>query len=346
MKDLKYLLAYVAPISAFIGLYFQGWFAPGSFYVAFVIIPVIEIFRSGTADNFSEEEEDSKAKAIFFDVLLWFNLPLLYLLITYFFYTVTTVPLSTWELAFSTISVGILVSTIGINVAHELGHRQNKAEQFMSKALLTTALYTHFFIEHNRGHHKHVATHEDPATSRLNESLYTFWFRSTIFGYISAWKIENNRLRKMGKSPLSLQNEMIPLQAVQILYLILVGLAFGSIAIAYAIAIAVVGFLLLETVNYVEHYGLARKKLPNGKYESVQPWHSWNSNHDLGRIYLYELTRHSDHHFKSNRKYQVLRNFEDSPQLPYGYPASMLLSAIPPIWFKLMNRRVASLSKA
>jgi len=345
MKDLKYLLAYVAPLSAFIGLYFQGWLAPGSFYVAFVIIPIIEIFHSGTTDNISVEEEESKAKALFFDVLLWINFPLLYFLIAYFFYTLTTNTLSTWEIVFSTISVGILVSTIGINVAHELGHRQNKAEQFMSKGLLTTALYTHFFIEHNRGHHKHVATYEDPATSRLNETLYAFWIRSTLFGYISAWKIENNRLRKIGKSPLSLQNEMIWLQSVQVIYLILVGLIFGAFAILYAVAIAVVGFLLLETVNYVEHYGLVRKKLASGKYESVQPWHSWNSNHDLGRIYLYELTRHSDHHFKANRKYQVLRNFKESPQLPYGYPGSMIISAIPPIWFKLMNSRVASLSK-
>jgi len=180
MKDLKYLLAYVAPISAFIGLYYQGWLAPGSFYVAFILIPILELFRKGSTENLSEEEEDSKVKAIFFDVLLWLNLPILYAVITYFLYTITYVPLSTSEIAFSILNVGILVSTAGINVAHELGHRQNKVEQFMSKALLTTALYTHFFIEHNRGHHKHVGTYEDPATSRLNESLYVFWFRSSI----------------------------------------------------------------------------------------------------------------------------------------------------------------------
>jgi len=132
---------------------------------------------------------------------------------------------------------------------------------------------------------------------------------------------------------------------MQVLYLVIIGLVFGTLASLYAIAVAIVAFLMLETVNYVEHYGLVRKKLPNGRYESVQPWHSWNSNHDLGRIYLYELTRHSDHHFKANRKYQVLRNFEESPQLPYGYPGSMLISTIPPIWFKLMNHRVASYAK-
>lgn len=346
MKDLKYLLAYLAPISAFVGLYLQGWFAPGSFYIAFVIIPFVELFRSGSTENLSEAEEDSKAKAIFFDVLLYLNLPILFALVSYFLYTITYVPLTNWEIFFSIFNVGILVSTIGINVAHELGHRQTKHEQLMSKMLLTTALYTHFFIEHNRGHHKNVATYEDPATARLNEVLYTFWFRSTINGYIGAWKLEATRLRNMGESIFSVKNEMIRWQLIQLAYLSIIGITFGPQAILFAIAIAVVGFLLLETVNYVEHYGLTRERLANGRYEQVQPWHSWNSNHDLGRIYLYELTRHSDHHYKASRKFQILRNFKESPQLPFGYPGSMLLSTIPPVWFKLMNKRVASVKIA
>jgi len=344
MKDLKYLLAYVAPLSAFVGLYFQGWLSPGSFYVAFVFIPFVELFNEGNSDNFNEEVEQSKLADKFFDILLYLNVPILFALITYFLYTITYVSLSNWELFFSTLSVGIVTSTIGINVAHELGHRQSKIEQGLSKLLLTFALYTHFFIEHNRGHHKNVATPADPATSRLNEPLYAFWFRSVFLGYASAWKIEHDRLRKLDIPLLSWQNEMIRLQLFQVIYLLTIGLIFGPIAVLYAIAIGIVAFLLLETVNYVEHYGLQRKRLPNGKYESVQPWHSWNSNHDLGRIYLYELTRHSDHHFKSTRKYQILRSYDKSPQLPMGYPGSMLVSFLPPIWFKMMNKRVAELA--
>jgi len=340
MRDLKYLLAYVAPISAFIGLYFQGWFSPGSFYIAFVFIPLVELFRNGNTDNFSQEVEDSKSIDKIFDILLYLNVPILFLLITYFFYTVTYQQLSNWEIGLSVLNVGIVVSTIGINVAHELGHRQTAFEQNLSKLLLTTALYTHFFIEHNRGHHKHVATPADPASARLNEPLYVFWFRSSIHGYIHAWRLENIRLKTMGLSAFSLQNQMLRLQLLQLLYIIIIGIVFGPVAILYAIAIAVVAFLLLETVNYVEHYGLQRKQLPSGKYEAVQPWHSWNSNHDLGRIYLYELTRHSDHHFKATRKYQILRSFEESPQLPFGYPGSMIISFIPPIWYHLMNKRV------
>ncbi len=346
MKDLKYLLAYVAPLSAFVGLYFQGWLSPGSFYIAFVIIPIFELFSSGSTDNLSEEEESSKKESLFFDILLYLNLPILFALVTCFLYTVTTLPLSNWEIFFSIINVGILVSTLGINVAHELGHRQNKWEQGVSKLMLMTALYTHFFIEHNRGHHMQVATPEDPASARYNEVIYTFWFRSTVFGYLNAWKLESKRLRNLGVSPYSLQNEMISLQLLQVVYLITIGVLFGGMAILYAVAIAVVGFLLLETVNYIEHYGLSRARLPNGKYEKIQPWHSWNSNHDLGRIYLYELTRHSDHHFKSNRKYQLLRNFEESPQLPFGYPGSMIIALIPPVWFVLMNKRVQALRPA
>jgi alkane 1-monooxygenase len=138
---------------------------------------------------------------------------------------------------------------------------------------------------------------------------------------------------------------MIIFQLVQLSYLFLVWY-FGGLALLFsAILIAVVGFLLLETVNYIEHYGLSRKKIENGRYERVQPWHSWNSNHVLGRLILFELSRHSDHHFKANRKYQVLRHFDESPQLPYGYPMSMLMSFVPPLWFAIMNPRVKALEK-
>ena len=133
---------------------------------------------------------------------------------------------------------------------------------------------------------------------------------------------------------------MIWYSLIQISYLLLVGLYFGWMMVPFAIAIAIGGFLMLETVNYIEHYGLRRKKLASGRYEPVQPHHSWNSNHEMGRLFLYELTRHSDHHFKANRKYQVLRHFEEAPQMPYGYPAAMILSTIPPLWFKIMDRKV------
>ncbi|MEM8906247.1 MAG: alkane 1-monooxygenase [Bacteroidota bacterium] len=340
MKDLKYLWAYTAPLAAFLGIYYGGIWSPGAIYVGFGIIPLVELFNKGTTKNLTADEEVSKLSNRFFDWMLYLNVPILFALLVYYFVTIQAGGLSTGEIVGMTCSVGLIVGTIGINVAHELGHRDTWQEQWLSKLLLMTALYMHFFIEHNRGHHKNVATDLDPASARYGENLYAFWLRSTFWSYLDAWKLENNRLRKMGKHPISWENEMIWLQIFQLLYLGTVGWLFGTAMIGFAVAVAIFGFLLLETVNYVEHYGLRRQQLASGRYEKVSPRHSWNSNHELGRIFLYELTRHSDHHYKANRKYQVLRHLDTSPQLPHGYPVSMLLSLVPPLWFAIMNKEV------
>ena len=340
-KDIKYLLAYVVPFAAFLGIYYGGWWSGAAVFIAFVMIPVMESFIPRSSQNFEAKEEESRNTALIFDVLLYLNIPILYALLFFYFHTLSTTVLSTGELLGMTFSVGVIVGSIGINVAHELGHRTSKIEQLMSKVLLLSALYMHFFIEHNRGHHKNVATDADPASSRLGEHVYAFWLRSTTGSYLDAWKLEANRLQRLGLSAFHYRNEMIWFQVIQLTYLLVIAWFFSWAVVPFALAIAVIGFLQLETVNYIEHYGLRRKELAAGRYEKVSPHHSWNSNHELGRIFLYELTRHSDHHFKATRKYQVLRHFNESPQLPYGYPASMLMSLIPPLWFRKMDQEVA-----
>jgi alkane 1-monooxygenase len=236
--------------------------------------------------------------------------------------------------------MGLLCGVFGINVGHELGHRVNKTEQFLAKSLLLTSLYMHFFVEHNKGHHKNVATREDPSSARYGEMVYTFYFRTIIFSYLSAWKIVNNDLRKKGKPAFYWKNEMIHIHLIQILMVALIGWFFGWIVMVYFLYAAVIGILLLETVNYIEHYGLERNKLWDGKYERAMPVHSWNSDHIIGRLMLFELSRHSDHHYLASRKYQTLRHFDHSPQMPTGYPGMMLLSLAPPFWFKIMNKKI------
>jgi alkane 1-monooxygenase len=336
-RDWKYLIAYVAPLAAFWGVYAGGAWSPGSLYIGFVLIPLLEQFLPKSTVNVSAAEEPARSSRRVFDVLLYLNIPLLYGLLAYFFYTLLTRELSTSEYVWMTLNVGLMVGIIGINVAHELGHRTNPIDQRLSQFLLLSALYMHFFIEHNRGHHKHVATEADPATSRQGETLYAFWLRSALFGYLNAWKLEAERLRKAGLSFWHPSNQMLQFQLIQAAYVLGLGLWLGWMVAGFAVAAAVVGFLLLESVNYIEHYGLLRERLPSGRYEPVQPWHSWNSDHELGRIFLYELTRHSDHHYKATRKYQVLRHFDESPQLRLGYPASILLALLPPLWFRVMN---------
>lgn len=340
MQNLKYLAAYIIPFLSFVALNLGGFLAWSPLIFAFVFIPIVEPFLSSSIANYSKEEEKSRLENRIFDLLLYLNLPIIYLVVVLFLYNAHQGMYSGFEAFGLVLSLGTLLGACGINVAHELGHRQTKVEQWMSKLLLLPSLYMHFFAEHNRGHHKLVATPKDPASAKFRENLYVFWIRSTLGGYLSAWQIENSRLRRKGKSILGLSNEMIQFTFIQLSYLLVVGSFAGIKVLALVIAIAVVSFLLLETINYVEHYGLQRKRKPNGKYERVQSWHSWNSNHQLGRIVLYELTRHSHHHFIASKKYQILAHHNEPPQLPFGYPTSMLLSMIPPLWFRKINPEV------
>ena len=235
------------------------------------------------------------------------------------------------------LSLGILLATNAINVGHELGHRKPLIERCMSKLLYLPCLYMHFYIEHNFGHHNNVATPKDPATAKFNQTVYSFWFTSVIGQYISAWRLQLQLLKIKNSGFFSFKNDMLFYTIFELAYLFVIYSFFGFYGLLLAIIIGVLSFLFLETINYIEHYGLLRDKLPSGRYERVQSHHSWNSNHFIGRIVLYELTRHSDHHFKASKKYQILENKRESPQLPYGYPTSILLALVPWLWFSLVN---------
>lgn len=340
MKDIKYMTAYLLPFSALAALYWQGAWAWATVLLAFVIIPVAEVFTPESTENFRPESEEKRLKIRFFDWLLYLNIPLVFGIVIWYLQVVTTGSHSISEVLGLSLGVGIIIGANGINVAHELGHRSNRLEQNLSKLLLLPALYQHFFVEHNRGHHKNVATDKDPASARYGEYVFAFWLRSVTGSWRSAWAIERERLSKESLPEWSWHNEMLRFSVFQSGWLAGIGLYFGWSGLLAAIGVAGVGILLLETINYVEHYGLRRRMLDSGRPEPVGPEHSWNSNHELGRIFLYELTRHSDHHFKATRKYQILRHMDESPQLPFGYPTSIILALLPPVWFAVMNPRL------
>ncbi|WP_412559589.1 alkane 1-monooxygenase [Winogradskyella sp. MIT101101] len=340
MKDLKYLAAFSIPLMVFIGLYLKGYWVWATPVFAFVCIPVLELIFAVDTKNLQPEEADSKLKHKLFDWLLYLNLPIVYGLVLYALVLVSNQHLETYEFVGLVISVGIVLGVNGINVGHELGHRQTTNEHFIGKALLLPSFYMHFYIEHNFGHHLHAATPEDPATAKYNQSVYSFWLTSSIRQYFNAWNIQKKLLKNNNRSFFSVKNDMLWFNLFQIGYLMVIGLTFGTTALIFAVLAGIVGFILLETVNYIEHYGLLRLKTKSGRYERVKEIHSWNSNHVIGRIVLYELTRHSDHHYKSSKKYQVLDCHDESPQMPFGYPTSMVLAMVPPLWFKIMNKRV------
>ena len=340
MKDLKYLAAYSIPLVAIISLSLKGVWSYSTPIYTFMLLPIIEALLPIDDSNINETEVESKLKKKFFDWLLYLNLPVVYGILIYGLFLVSSTPLETYEFVGIILSVGITLGVNGINVAHELGHRQASKERFLGKALLIPSLNMHFYIEHNFGHHLHAATKEDPATALYNQTVYSFWITSTFRQYFSAIKIQKRLLKNYNLSFFSVYNDMLWYAVIQITYLSVIFLAFGFKGLLFAFGASIVGLMLLETVNYIEHYGLLRLKNKNGRYERVNEIHSWNSNHVIGRIVLYELTRHSDHHYKSSKKYQILDCHEDSPQMPYGYTMSMVLSTFPPLWFYIMNKRV------
>jgi alkane 1-monooxygenase len=344
LKNLKYLTGYSIPLLTWIAIYNPAKYAFLTLIYAFIVLPFLELFLPGSEKNPSSEEENSLNKKQSFDWMLWISVPVQWGTVVYFLIRFQTENFTLFQTIGMISAVGICCGVIGINIAHELGHRKNKFEQFLSKTLLLSSLYMHFIIEHNRGHHKYVATPLDPASAKLNQSVYTFVPLSIWKGYRSAWKIQLDLLTKQYKHFFSFQNEMLLFHFIQLILLGCILFVFGGKAVWAFIASALTGIILLEVINYIEHYGLKRKEISPGKYERVQPAHSWNSNHELGRIILFELTRHADHHYLSSRKYHTLRHFDNSPQLPSGYPAMMLLSLAPPLWFKIMNPKVEKFS--
>ena len=303
----------------------------------FVVLPFLDLITGSQSKNLSKDEVNNKKSKWIFDLMLYLNLPIVFGLLWLVFSKVQTQEYAAYELIGLGLSAGILLATNAINVAHELGHRAPYFERFMSKCLYMPCLYMHFYIEHNFGHHMNVATPDDGATAKYNQTVFSFWITSVTKQYMDAWKRQMTLLRSGNCSFISLKNDMFWYHLIQPFYLFGVFYFFSLDVMLFAIAIGVVSFLFLESINYIEHYGLRRFKTPSGRYERVQPHHSWNSNFNIGRIVLYELTRHSDHHYKSSKKYQLLNSYEQSPTLPLGYPASILLSLIPPLWFKIMN---------
>ena len=336
IKDLKYLMSYSIALFAFIGISLGGFYNYLAVVFTFVFIPVLEIIVKKSDEKYTDEEKKNRNLDPFFDLLLYLNIPIVFGI---FFFSLEKLAVSSsvYDIIGIILSASIVMATNGINVGHELGHRKSLIARTCSKLLYLPCQYMHFYIEHNFGHHINVATPEDPATARYKQTVYSFWITSVIRTYVSAWEIQLKLLKVSKRGFFSIKNDMIFYTLFQLSFLVFIYYNFGLYLTLLSIVMSIVSFLFLETINYVEHYGLLRKKEPSGRYERVKPHHSWNSNHTIGRIVLYELTRHSDHHFKSSKKYQVLESLDECPHLPHGYPTSILLSLIPPLWFSIMN---------
>ena len=318
------------------GLFY--WFAPLFIYLA---IPAMDLLIGEDRSNPPEARVPTLERERYYRYAVYAAVPIQYLSFFWGAWVVGTQSLAWWEYLGVAISVGG-VCGVGINTAHELGHKTSPFERWLAKITLLPTAYGHFFVEHNRGHHVRVATPEDPASARFGESFWGFLPRTMIGSLTSAWGLERERLARRGHSVWSWRNDI--LQTTALTALLFGGLiaALGWIVAPFLLIAAFYGASLLEVVNYVEHYGLCRERVANGRYERCQPKHSWNSNHVVTNLLLYQLQRHSDHHANPTRSYQALRHFDEAPQLPSGYASMILLAYFPPVWFRLMNPRVVA----
>lgn len=348
IRKIGFFMAFILPAALIAGYYLGDAWNLLAIGVAFVLIPVMDYFIGTTTYNVPEEKISLVSGDAYYRFVTyawtWFQ----YAFLLWCFYVVTFGTLTTpLEWIGFTVGTGVVTGGIGITVAHELGHKKSAIERFYSKALLMTVCYMHFYIEHNKGHHVTVATPEDPATARKNETFYAFWVRSVFMGYVHAWKLENKRLERNGQQPFSAANMMIWYTLLPIVFICLVTLGFSLWAGQFVwqlpvffLAQSFIAFTLLEQVNYIEHYGITRKEVSPGRYERVTPVHSWNASHIVSNFFLFQLQRHSDHHANAIKRYQVLNHYDESPQLPAGYSTMVILCLVPPAWFRIMNHRL------
>lgn len=344
MKRLKYLFVYTIPITVLVAFNFEGIWTFFPLIVFFGFVPLLELMVAPDRENMNKKLADDEKNQKIYDYILYGTLPLQVGFLVYFFLIIGETPYGSLEYIGRITAMGFMCGVVGINVGHELGHRHLRWEQLMGEILLLTSLDTHFLPYHNAGHHRNVATPNDSATARKNELLFIYWFRSHFGSYFEAWQLENKRLKDEGKSWVSIQNRMMVYSIANVVLVGSIYFLFGLNVLIAFLGAAVIGIILLETVNYIEHYGLLRKKNENGRYEPVRHNHSWNSDHPIGRTLLFNLSRHSDHHYNGSKKYQVLKSHEKSPQMPTGYPGMMLLAIVQPLWFYIMNKRLTEFS--
>jgi alkane 1-monooxygenase len=348
-KRYLWLLALVMPVLPFAAIALHAathqsvwlWLGP---IVILGLVPLIDLAVGLDRSNPPEDIIPILESDRYYRWLTYLFLPLQYAGWLAAFWVIARHDLTSLEQVGLALTVGF-VGGLGINTAHELGHKKESYERWLAKIALAPSAYGHFFIEHNRGHHVRVATPEDPASSRLGESFYRFWPRTVAGSVASAWRLERRRYARSGRHPFRLGNDVLNAWLMTLVLWAAMLTWLGAGILPFLVLQAFVAVTLLEAVNYLEHYGMLRRRVGHGEFERwerVAPSHSWNSNNTATNVLLYHLQRHSDHHANPTRRYQALRDHEESPVLPTGYAGMIVLALIPPAWRRVMDPRVVA----
>lgn len=346
-KKYAYLLVTLPSLTLLASVWLSHYFGHHDVFAfttllfVFVLVPIFDhIIGQDPANPDEETQVPVLSKQKFYPFLTLLCLPMQVVSILYGGHILMTTDFSWLGQVGWILSVGTVGAIVAINVGHELIHKDSSLEQITGGLLFSCVTYGGFKVEHVRGHHVHVSTPEDASSSRYGQTLYQFLPHAYLHNFLNAWSLEAKKLKRKGKSPFSLSNELIWWYSMSFIFAGVCGALWGWMGIAYFFAQSVVAFSLLEVINYIEHYGLHRRKLDNGRFERTNVEHSWNSNYLLTNLFLFQLQRHSDHHAYPKRRYQVLRHHEVSPQLPSGYATMVVIALFPPLWFKIMNPRV------
>lgn len=335
------------PLTPFTGIALMAW--TGSelallfpLFLGYVVGPLLDWLYGVDENNPPEAVVPLLEDDRFYRILTYLVVPLHFLSLIGAAWWAGTHDLSGWAFFVLALSAG-LASGLGINTGHELGHKNSRLERTLAKLVLAVPAYGHFCIEHNHGHHRYVSTPEDPASARMGENIYRFGLREIPGAFKRAWKIEKQRVERKGQGAWHWRNEILQSLSITAVLQICLIAAFGWKMVPFLVIHNVFAWWQLTSANYIEHYGLLRQKLPDGRYERCQPWHSWNSNHIYSNLLLFQLERHSDHHAHPMRRYQSLRHFEDLPQLPNGYFGMFMLAYVPWLWYRVMDPRLMGL---
>ena len=346
-KRYLWITSCLMPAFPLMGVFFYErtgaeWMLALPLMINYLILPALDWLIGSDANNPPEELVPQLEADHYYRILTCLTVPMHFVVLIALAYVVGTNDLSPWSILVTAIIAGGY-SGLGINTAHELGHKQTAIEQFMAKMALAVPAYGHFCVEHNRGHHVLVATADDPASSRMGESIYAFVLREIPGTMVRGWNLEKSRLNKKGFSTWSINNEILQSYLISLILQGSLIYLFGWVMLPFLAIHNVWAWFQLTSANYIEHYGLLRTRQENGRYERCQPHHSWNANYIMSNLALFHLQRHSDHHANPVRRYQSLRNFKDIPELPNGYYGMYLLAYIPWLWYRVMDKRVLAL---
>ena len=346
-KRYLWLISVIMPTFPLMGVFFYyqtglEWTLALPLLVNYTVLPLLDWLVGSDENNPPEELVPQLEADTYYRSLTYMTVPLHFVVLIALAYVVGTNDLSWWAILVTAIIAGGY-SGLGINTAHELGHKQTAIEQLLAKITLAVPAYGHFCVEHNGGHHVLVATPDDPASARMGESIYSFTLREIPGTFARGWNLEKARLQKQDKKAWSTHNNILQSYLLSAILQGSLIYSFGWVMVPFLAVHNFWAWFQLTSANYIEHYGLLREKQGNGRYERCQPHHSWNANYTMSNLALFHLERHSDHHANPIRRYQSLRNFPDIPELPNGYYGMYILAYFPLLWYWVMDRRVLAL---